>query len=82
MFHRSHDPKQQLSWGFDVSPENLEIHLDPSIHTAGEIVSNDAGSATGEYPDLAAVPDAPKSRHSLRPRDESGDEAIRTEIAS
>jgi hypothetical protein len=82
MFHRSHEPKQQLSWGFDTSPESLEVHLDPSIRTAGEIVSRDAARATGGYPDLAAVPDAPESRLSSIPRHDSGDETIRTEIAS
>jgi hypothetical protein len=81
VFHRSHEPKEDVAQGYFAFPESHPVHLDPSIRTAGQIASENANHAD-KYPDLSSVPGAPKSPSSSIPRNDSGDDAIRTEIAS
>jgi hypothetical protein len=81
VFHRSHKPIEDAAQGFFAFPESRPVRFDPSIRTAGEVASEIAKHAD-EYPDLASVPGAPSFLSSSIPRDDSGDETIRTEIAS
>jgi hypothetical protein len=79
--HRSHDPSQDLTQGSFAFPESYPVRLDPSIRTAGQIVSEKALDAD-EYPHLVSVQDASISPSASIPRDENGNDPTRIEIAS
>jgi hypothetical protein len=56
MFHRSHEAKQPIEQIFSSGPASHVVLLDPSIHTAGEIVSQRRTGNSGEFSGLVDLP--------------------------